>query len=121
MKRKGNGDLGAENSNGILSTERNQITGSPRNVIHYSVASCSYKQSIHFNFNSNSTGITTIICIHDCTKTIQVAVASSRNRGQGGGQSKTVYLRLLQRQLKETTGLRVRGRESENKIGGDWA
>lgn len=41
--------LGTENSDSILGTEGNQIRGAPRNVIHYSVASCSYEHALHFN------------------------------------------------------------------------
>lgn len=42
-------NLWAENSDGVLSTKSYQIRGTPRNVIHYSVATCSYKHPLYFN------------------------------------------------------------------------
>lgn len=42
-------DLGAENSNGVVSSERDEARSTPRNVVDYSVASCSNKHSLHFN------------------------------------------------------------------------
>lgn len=43
-------DLRAENSNGVLGTERDETRGSPRNVIDHPVASCSYEHSLRFDF-----------------------------------------------------------------------
>ncbi|CAL1378129.1 unnamed protein product [Linum trigynum] len=41
--------LGAENGNGILRTEGNEITGAPRDVIHNSIASCGDDHALDYD------------------------------------------------------------------------
>lgn len=43
-------NLGTENNDGVLGTKGDQIRSTPWNVVHYSVATSSYKQSLYLCF-----------------------------------------------------------------------
>lgn len=65
--------LGAENGDSVLGTERNQTTGTPRDIVHYSVAPCSYEYLLHLHLINHGSQVTnTVWCVCVCVNLTEV-------------------------------------------------
>lgn len=61
--------LGAENGDSVLGTERDQTAGTPRDIVHYSVAPCSYEYLLHLHLINHGSQVTNTVwgvCVCVC-------------------------------------------------------